>query len=96
MTINTLNFRKISFGISIGIVLLLLTTWDKQMGVCVDSENPLLSKEFIVVMYKYYLGIDFFLIVGLITLNILSFFEKYRVGSVLGILFILFGIIKLI
>ena len=96
MSINTLNIKRISFGINIGLILLLVRTCYKQYFVINYLYNPLLSKETVVDMYHYYLGLEFILIIGLIVLNTLSFFEKYKIVSILGILLITFGIIKLI
>ena len=96
MTLNFLNTKRISFGINIAYVLIISVISYKIYSVSYYFDNPLLSTESVYDIHHFYLGLQFILFFGLIVLNTLSFFEKYKVGSVLSILLLVFVIIKLI
>jgi len=96
MTLNFLNTKRICFGINIAYVIVIFVISSKMYSVIHYFDNPLLTTESVYDIYRFYLGLQSFLIFGLIVLNTFSFFEKYKVGSVLSILLLVFVIVKLI
>ncbi len=96
MKFKFLSHKTINFGVNIVVIMLLMTLCYKQFVNLQYLNNPLVPIEVEVDIYKHYLGLEFIFIIGLIVLSTISFLEKYKTGSVIGILLIVFGIIKLI
>ena len=94
MTLNKQILKIISYGINLLILLLLLKICYDRIAMTSIFDTPFFDKEGVINVYNSIFGLEIILIIGLIIINIMTFFEKYWGSIIMGVVIILFGIIK--
>ncbi len=94
MTLNKQILKIISYGIKLSILLLLLKICYDRIAIASIFDTPFIGKEVVINAYNSIFSLEIILIIGLIIINIMTFFEKYWGSIIVGGIFILFGSIK--